>query len=79
MYYYLIKVLLPMPKKTAAKKTVSKKAHTPIHKRQYLVKEQDHFHKNHPNAQMLLTVFIGAVVVLFALYLSRNGMSQMGY
>lgn len=70
-------------KKTTPKRTASRAAKrvtpVPVHQKQFLLAEQQDFHRDHPNAERLLMVFIGAVLVLVALYLSKYGFGRMTY
>ncbi len=45
----------------------------------YLAKEQEEFHKAHPNAQTLIALFIVLVIVLAWLYFARFGFTRMSY
>ena len=67
---------MPAKKKKAAKKVSRPAAPTrsthPLHKH-YFMEEQDEFFRKHPSAQMLLTVFLVAVVVFFVfIYMNRS-------
>jgi hypothetical protein len=55
------------PKKVA--KTVAKSSNSSTWNTPYLHKEQQDFHKNHPNAKMLITAFIVLTVIFLVLYI----------
>jgi hypothetical protein len=65
-----------MPKKKAkqAKKTKQSVFSKPI-----LLKEQEDFHRKHPQANNLIAVFIIFVVILAWLYFSRLGVMMPKY
>lgn len=62
--------------KTAPKKSVkvakavrTSKSNTSVWNKPYLHSEQEQFHKDHPNARNLITVFIALTVIFLALYI----------
>jgi hypothetical protein len=58
------------PKKAVARKTVSPKASS-WWSRSFLVREQEEFHKNHPNAEILILIFLLTFSGLAMMYLYR--------
>ncbi len=63
-----------MPAKKASKKAASRRSSASVHplQKSYFLDEQEQFFRDHPLAQMLLSVFILAVIIFFVVvYVTR--------
>lgn len=84
----MLKKRVSTKKKTSTKKAAQTMSSAPksstssgssLLSKSFLAKEQEEFHRAHPNAEKLIAVFIVLVLALAWLYFARFGFARMYY